>query len=162
MLCLCIYVHMGRHMGVYVICSCMCTSACACRGQERTLSVYHSPPYSFEMRSLIEPGVRLVTSKAQWASHLCSPRHQGHGYKCSWLHLAFYVDAGDVNSISQATGALAYWAILLTPHYFLNCVLRRPNDLLEKVLGEERRGGWAGRTTAPSSMMAPFLPVLVI
>lgn len=58
-----------------VVCSCMCTSACACRSQERTLSVlpYHSPPYSFEMRFLIEPGVRLVTSKVQWASCLCFP-----------------------------------------------------------------------------------------
>lgn len=68
-----------------------CTDAGAKEGGIRC----HSPSYSFETRSVTESGARPVASKPKRSSCLCLP--QRWGYKLIQLHLAFYVNAGDLN-----------------------------------------------------------------
>lgn len=53
------------------MCVDVCSYACMCPNQ-RTLGIlfYLSPPYSYEVESLVETGARLQAGKPQQASYL--------------------------------------------------------------------------------------------
>lgn len=53
------------------MCVDVCSYACMCQNQ-RTLGIlfYLSPPYSYEVESLVETGARLQAGKPQQASYL--------------------------------------------------------------------------------------------
>ena len=70
--CVCMSVSMPVHLCVCVcICVCVYTCACAQAGEEDTsVPLCHSLPYSLEIGSLIEPGVRVAVSRPQVSLHL--------------------------------------------------------------------------------------------
>lgn len=95
---------------VYVhVQACICPCKHVWRPQEDIGALlYPSPPSSHEIESLTESGVRLTANKFQNFSSLCPHSIEVVGVCMVMPCLAFYVNAGDLNS-----GLYTYTASIL-------------------------------------------------